>query len=147
VAVEGSALYVADAGNDRVVVFDTQAPGDEDAYLREFGSTGAGDGRLRFPTGVALDGGFLWVVDSQHDRLVRFRYDVVEANHVFDAEARGSFSFPASVVVSGDALYVTDTNNHRVVRLEEPGAARLPAGRQASAVTRPRRPGRARSSS
>jgi DNA-binding beta-propeller fold protein YncE len=59
-------VWVADRGNDRVQVFDKNFK-----HLVSFGSSGSTDGKFQNPTGVALtpDGDFLYVVDSDNDRV------------------------------------------------------------------------------
>jgi DNA-binding beta-propeller fold protein YncE len=52
VAADGAgSVYVADSGNDRVVVFDAAG-----GFVRAFSGRGSGAGELRSPIGVAVDG-------------------------------------------------------------------------------------------
>jgi DNA-binding beta-propeller fold protein YncE len=109
-------LYVADKGNNRIVEL---SPGG--SVLRQWGSRGSTDGRLRSPVGVAVDGaGHVYVVDAENNRV-----------EVFDSGGRfvekwglrgtdlGEFSQPTAIAVdcAGD-VYVADTNNNRVERFD-----------------------------
>lgn len=61
-------FFVADAGNDRIQVFDRGG-----FFLRAFGSSGTADGELDFPQGVALDNNSnVWVADNGNARLQKF---------------------------------------------------------------------------
>lgn len=62
-------LYVADAGNDRIVVRNTS----DLSYVTQFGSTGSGDDQFDLPNGAYASGGFVTIMDSGFNgRLVRY---------------------------------------------------------------------------
>lgn len=118
-------IYVADTGNNRVVVFDRNGK-----YLKQFGEFGVAKplpgipstwkpGRLNFPTGVATDeGGNVYVADFHNDQV-----------QVFTSEGKFVRAFPdrakptgrgssgqdgqgiavTAVAVRGDYVYATDT--------------------------------------
>jgi DNA-binding beta-propeller fold protein YncE len=63
-------LFVADAGEDRIVVF---APSGE--LVEAFGATGKGPGSFRGPAAVCVIGDRLVVADAENDRLASFLID------------------------------------------------------------------------
>lgn len=137
-------LYVADAGNHRVLQYAAIGVSDTVAD-RVFGQGGvmttgapsAGTGGLSAPSAVAFDpGGNLYVADEGNNRLLEFDAPAAgddQADRVF-----GQASFAATGCRSGadglcapdaiafaytnagDALFVGDAGNHRVVRYDAP---------------------------
>ena len=85
-----------------------------------FGGNGAGDGRFKQPTGVAVDGssGRVYVVDKLNHRV-----QVFDSARDYAAEL-GPFSRPSGVAVDGSsgAVYVTDTFNHKTRVFDSSGA-------------------------
>ena len=68
VAVDNGEIYVVDTGNERVQVF-----AQDGTFLRTFGGTGTGDGKLTEPTGITIGpDGNVWVADSGNGRLSVF---------------------------------------------------------------------------
>ncbi|MDX2136776.1 MAG: TIGR03663 family protein [Chloroflexota bacterium] len=64
-------IYVADTGNKRVRVYDSQGN-----YLRDIGGSGAGEGRLNEPSGLAIaPDGRLFVADTWNRRVAIFAPD------------------------------------------------------------------------
>ena len=64
-------LYVLDAPNARVVVFDTTG-----AFVRSMGSSGSGPGEFRMPASLSVSSdGFVTVFDFARGSLVRFAAD------------------------------------------------------------------------
>ncbi|MFM6403677.1 MAG: 6-bladed beta-propeller, partial [Microcystis sp.] len=62
-------IYVADAFNDRVQVFN-----DRGAFQSTFGSYGTGDGEFSFPYGIAVGSrGNIYVADMDNNRVQVFR--------------------------------------------------------------------------
>ncbi len=132
---ERDRVYVADTGNDRVVVFQA---------VPEFGTidlvplfTIAGLGK---PWDVAFsDGGtpfvdgddLLYVADTGHNQVVAFALEAQGARRVATLGALGSgndhFAGPMAVTVGRDEsgstrdLYVADAHNRRIVRLRHDG--------------------------
>lgn len=71
VAVAGGRVYVADAGNARVMVYDL-----EGAFVRQVGGRGVDTGGLDSPYDVAVDGsGNLWVADNGLQKVVVYGAD------------------------------------------------------------------------
>lgn len=65
---DGTELWVADAGNDRIGRFLV----DDGSWVDSFGSTGTGDGEFDAPLDLANDGTYLYVADSGNDRIQQF---------------------------------------------------------------------------
>jgi sugar lactone lactonase YvrE len=75
-------LYVADAGNSRIQVFDTSS----DIYFGKLGFYGSGNGQFNAPSGIAIDSTFnLYVADANNHRIQRFAPD--------DSNSPSSWSF------------------------------------------------------
>jgi NHL repeat len=142
--VHGGALFVADAGNRRVVVFDrlpteSGAPADRalgQPSLEERSDNGGGpaDARsLRWPHALAVAGGDLAVADAGNNRVLVYRgapagpnepaalvlgqADFAGVDHnagAYDPTAR-TLNMPYGLAASGRALYVADTANSRLL--------------------------------
>lgn len=79
-----SRLLVADSGNNRVALFDSQAGGF--APLGVFGSPGAGVGQFNDPSSIArAPGALVYVADAANGRIVRLRYDDEDHDGAIDA--------------------------------------------------------------
>ena len=113
-------MYVADACNHRVQVFDGDG-----RLLQVIGEAGNGPGQMRFPYDVAVDTtGRLYVCEYGNSRI-----------SVFDSEGRwlGMFGLNADpaldllnpwsidLVEPEDALIVADSNHHRILVVETEG--------------------------
>lgn len=82
VAIAGSALFVSDGGNDRVLVYPTAPTSSGAAALLVLGQPSlnsvGGDGiaptqsNLDDPMGLAVLGSYLYVADHEHHRVMRF---------------------------------------------------------------------------
>ncbi len=111
-AAPDGAIYVADAGLDRV--FELSPAG---ALLASWGGAGSGPGRFEEPSGVAVDSaGDVFVSDRRLNRVQKFS----PAGHLLAAWGTGGggdgqLSFPSGLAVTcrGEVL-VADTANNRV---------------------------------
>ena len=62
-------MWVPDAGNDRVDVFNEKGE-----YVTKFGSYGTEAEEMIDPTGIAVDAqGRVWVADDENDRVDKWR--------------------------------------------------------------------------
>ena len=137
-------LYVADSGNDRIVIFElvtgTNCPAGTDevvdgvCFVEEFGTAGSDEGEFDEPTGLAYDtvNDLLYVADTDNDRIQIF--EIVEGNtcpagtdEVVDGvcfveefgkigNSDGEFNKPMGIALdqTNDLLVVADSDNDRV---------------------------------
>jgi YD repeat-containing protein len=124
-------VYVAEMGNNRIQVFNSAG-----AFVRTFGfgvangeenfqnctascragTAGTGNGQMRSPSGVAIDGaGNVWVSDYGNSRIEEFTASG-EFIKLFGSKGSGNgqFNEPGELAFSEGNLYVTDQANHRV---------------------------------
>ena len=120
-ALVGSSLYVADAGNRRIRRIDLAGLATIGAYAGS-GAAGAVDGSgtaasFGYPAAIAADGqGTLWVADASAGTVRRITgagavETVLEGGCVLDA---GGLTFTGGLTFAGTALYLLDGD--RVVR-------------------------------
>ena len=115
IAVTESEVFVADARNNRIQVFDF-----EGNFKRQFGSEGEGVGQLLRPMGIAIHGDKLYVSEFWNNRIQVFKLDgtplkVVVLNDI-------PLNFPGGVAVTPmGTLVVADTYNHRIVEINLEG--------------------------
>ncbi|ABX12943.1 Fibronectin type III domain protein [Nitrosopumilus maritimus SCM1] len=137
-------LYVADSGNDRIVIFEivdgTTCPDgtiesvDGICYVKEFGSSGDDEGEFDDPSGLALnsENDLLYVSDSDNDRIQIFEIvdgttcpdgtdEIIDGVCFVDefgstGTADGQFDSPLGIALdnSNDLLYVADSKNDRI---------------------------------
>ena len=105
-------LYVADAGNNRVQVIDTNGH-----FVAEFGSYGWREGEFDFPNDVALSLDTLYVADTGNNRVQycnlvnRIFYPLTTTSQEFQFDAPEGIS-----IGRNGEVYVVDTLNHRWVQ-------------------------------
>ena len=126
VAVEHSTgrVFVADGGNDRVVVFDPTAAGG--SQLIEFGAT-----EIDAPVGIAIDQstGTVYVTDSGNERIARYvsdgapsPYYALDPGYVSPSAADvGSFAAAIAIDPSTGDLLVADPDANAVKRFDGTG--------------------------
>lgn len=114
-------VYVADSGNNRIVMRDSNL-----IYIDKIGSLGSGDDEFNGTIGlttlrnVTMVSNYLYIADTNNSRIEK-RF----ANNLTFVDAFGTygtgddnFSSPMDVCVDGDGVYmwVADTGNHRIVQ-------------------------------
>ena len=122
IAVDSTgALYLADTGNHRILVFDTTG-----AILRQWGGLGTAPGALNGPWGLAIDpNDQVYVADTDNHRIQVFtrmgefltEWGKKDVNGLpVSGTGNGEFNGPASLAFDNSTgqLYVSDSNNHRV---------------------------------
>jgi tripartite motif-containing protein 71 len=114
IAVNGSFVFVADSGNNRIERFNLDG-GEPLAW----GTKGSAPGQFSYPRGVAANESEVLVSDDDNHRIERFGLE-----GAFQAEAgthgtgAGQFGFPYGVALDAAGnVYVADDINHRVVKL------------------------------
>jgi tripartite motif-containing protein 71 len=118
-------LYVVDAANSRVEVFDPAG-----GFLRAWGSTGTGNGQFDQPAGIAVTAaGRVYVTDAGNDRVQYFstagtylgKFGTSTSEEDWVAPA-GTFVMPQGIAVdSAGYVYVVDQGNGRVQKLTAAG--------------------------
>lgn len=112
IAVAGDEVFVSDARNGRIQVFDLDGN-----FKRQFGGLGR-------PMNLAVAGGELYVADYWNDRLHVFGLDGTPIRIVGSAgSGPGQFNAPGGVAVASNGdLFVADFYNQRVQRLRADGS-------------------------
>lgn len=116
--VTGEAVFVSEAGNRRVQVFDPNG-----RTLRQIGPSLTSGDSLRRPMHIAASGSTLYVSDFNTDRVHVLSF---EGDHqrTFDGSGfQAGFDAPGGVAVDTDGrLYVADFYHHRVLRFHPDGS-------------------------
>ncbi len=112
-------LWVLDACNHRVQVFDVLADTAEPKLVDMWGEAGAAIGQLQYPYGLDFDAdGTLLIAEFGNHRIQRFSR-TGEPLEVWGqvGTAEGQFSSPWALGIDSQrALHVLDTMNHRMQR-------------------------------
>jgi DNA-binding beta-propeller fold protein YncE len=130
VDVHGGEIFVADSHNDRVQVFDLGG-----RFLRNFGSTGNGDGQFSRNRGLCASELGIYVTDAKNDRVQAFD---LAGMHRWSRGSIGDgldeFFRPRGIDITATGqLVVCDADNHRVKILRPNGSTRTVFGRRSSA--------------
>lgn len=121
VHVAGREIYVADTGNNRILVFDFTGQ-----YLRKIGDNGeiGDEGVLAFPYGMALVGNDLYVADAGLNKVL-----IYDKNGAFKGYfAEESFLKPVDIAYRDGQLFFTDVGHHQVVVVDTNGTETLRFG-------------------
>ncbi len=116
-------VYAVDSTHDRVEVFDWRG-----RFLRAWGSRGRRLGQFRFGAGVGPDkppgggiavaGGYVYVSDTNDDRIERFTLTGTDPVAFTRAGGRyARFAGPRGIAVGGGRIYVADLGHQRIVAL------------------------------
>jgi DNA-binding beta-propeller fold protein YncE len=126
VAVDKDGLvYVADAGNDRIVKYNSLG-----IYQAKYGpyldSTWCPGLSLKRPSGVAVDSTFLYISDTGHNRIVKVRIATGVCVNYWGTMGHGScpsrqFDAPSGLTVGGGFLTIADTANDRLMKYTTDG--------------------------
>ncbi len=156
-AVDGTLrLWVADTGNNRVILFNNPAAitngaaadkvlGEPD-FLSISPPASTLRNRFSVPLGLAASGGTLWVADRDNWRVLRFDTAHIKSNGANADGVLGQSSYtthgygstnaalnrPVGLALDGGRLWIVDRDNNRVLRHEN--AAFLPNGSSAASL-------------
>ena len=116
IAIAGAEVFVSDARNGRIQVFDLDG-----AFKRAFAATG--DGTLGRPMNLTIAGDALYVADYWNDRVEVFGLDGAHRRTIGQAgNGPGAFNAPGGVAVAANGdLFVADFYNQRVQQLRADG--------------------------
>jgi YD repeat-containing protein len=97
---------------------------DVPAYAESFGSVGSGNGQLKAPGDLAVDGqGNLWVLDTNNNRVEKFNSKgQYLAQFGSTGSGNGQFKRPAAIAIAAnDDLLIADAGNTRIERFNSKG--------------------------
>ena len=118
IAVSNGEIFISDARNARIQVFD-----EDGAFKRQFGKRGTGPGELGRPMNLAVLGSELFIADYWNDRISVFGIDGTPKRIIGRAgRGPGEFNSPGGVAVSSSGyIYVADFLNQRIQQLSPDG--------------------------
>lgn len=108
-------IFVSDAGNNRVQVFNSNG-----TFLTKFGTVGSGNTNFNNPTGIAVDSAnFVYVADMYNQRIQVLQFNGTTLSYYAtigsSGSANGQFNNPYGVAVDKQGqVYVSDQFNYRV---------------------------------
>ena len=119
IAVTGDEVFVSDARNARIQVFDFDG-----RFKRQFGSKGDAPGQLGRPMNLSIAADEIYVADYWNDRVQVFGLDGTPRRAIGRAgDGQGDFNAPGGVAVApGGDLFVVDFYNQRVQHLRADGS-------------------------
>lgn len=119
IAVTDTEVFVADARNNRIQVFDHVGQ-----FKRSFGRPGEGLGELGRPMNLTIRGNRLYVPEYMNDRVQIFTLSGEPLMTIGRyGTGPGEFDSPGGVAVAGNGdLFVADFFNHRVQHLKADGS-------------------------
>lgn len=115
VTVANNRIYVSDASNNRIQVFDTAGE-----FLFTFGERGREAGKFFYPYGLAGDkNGSIYVAELYLNRIQVYDAD---GNYLRDFASQltdsGVLKGPGDIVINDDILYVSDINQNRILLID-----------------------------
>jgi len=93
--------YVSDSENHRIALFTVSG-----TFITSYGTRGSGNGEFDYPSGIAIDGDYIYVADRQNNRVQK----LLKADGTYVSEV-GGFLLPEGVCVLGDYVYIMDSGN------------------------------------
>jgi len=117
-ALSGNELFVSDARNGRIQVFDLGGK-----FIRSFGKNGDKRGELGRPMNLAVFGDEIFVPEYFNDRIQVFDLAGNTKRIIgTSGSGPGEFNAPGGVAVDGNGrIYVADFYNHRIQQLNSDG--------------------------
>lgn len=83
-------------------------------FAAAWGGKGAGPGRFRDPTGIAIAGEEVFVADARNGRIQVFGRDGVYRREFGGGEGPEALGRPMNLAIAGDTLYVADYWHDRI---------------------------------
>lgn len=119
-------LYISDRYAGQVTAWTLpETGGAQLRYSDTFGSSGTGEGQLKEPYAVSMDGeGNLWISDHNNNRVEKFsNKGTVLASYGTTGEGNGQFKGPWGIAVNKSTgnLYIADSENNRIQELTAGG--------------------------
>jgi len=118
-AVAGNEVFVADARNGRIQVFDFNGK-----FKREFGKPGKKPGEMKRPMNLRIVGNELYVAEYWNDRIQVFGLDGTSHRIIGgrSGSGPGQLNAPGGIAVAANGdLLVADFYNQRIQRLTADG--------------------------
>lgn len=118
IAVAGDEVFIADARNGRIQVFNHDG-----RFRRQFGAPGKGSGELGRPMNLTIHEGELYVAEYFNDRIQVFGLDGTSKRTIGKSgNGPGEFNAPGGVAVAANGdLLVADFYNQRIQHLKPNG--------------------------
>jgi hypothetical protein len=111
---DGTHLYIADSGNNRIV----KRLMSDFSYVTAIGSLGTGNNEFNYPVDITHDGTYLYIPDYYNNRIVkRLMSDLSYVDQIVTFGAGSTFNHPNSITNDGTNLYIVDSDNHRIVKI------------------------------
>jgi len=134
---ESGNVYVADEWLHRISIFDKDGN-----FLSKWGKSGAGNGELNRPAGLAIGNGTLFVTDSGNHRVQSFTLDGKYLGHFGSfGSGQGQFNLPWGIALGPDnTVYVADWRNDRIQKFASDGRWQASFGSSGSGVGQFNRP-------
>jgi tripartite motif-containing protein 71 len=126
--------FVADTGNNRVMVFDSNGK-----VIKVFGHLGTKDGEFNFPSSIAVsNSGKVYVADFKNNRIQVFDVDgniinIISSVNTVDQNAKPLMFSPVAVAIdSKERIYISDTFRQRILVLDQNGKLQRIIGQEGS---------------
>ncbi len=107
IEIADNKIYVTDAGNDRIQVFDMKGK-----PLFTFGKSGTGKGQVIYPYGMGSDKDYLYVADMHNHRVSLYKFDGTFVKNFAGENGKSPFRLPTNVYVDGNEVFITDVGFH-----------------------------------
>ena len=117
---EQGLVYVADTGNNRIQVYNS-----EGKWVRGFGARGDGLREFSGPTGIAVSAGFVIIADTGNNRVQVLTSDGIAVSQIAVRTKTDEMKTPAGVAVDVQhRIYVLDPGTD-TVRIFDPSGAQV----------------------